>query len=80
MINDDEYDNKELIRALKTCYATNKKCNACPYRQFSPYCVESMLGDALQRIWYLEGTVRTMSGYKEIVVKHIHKHDEDEED
>ena len=80
MINADEYDNKELLRALKTCRATEKKCDMCPYRHSSPYCVEAMLGDALERIWYLEAKEMAMNGYKEIIIKHIHKHDCEEDE
>lgn len=80
MINVDEYSNKELIRALQTCWAKDKKCSQCPYRHFSPYCVEAMLGDALERIWYLEATEQSLKGYREIIVKHIHKHDYEEDE
>ena len=80
MINVDEYSNKELIRALQTCWAKDKKCSKCPYRHFSPYCVETMLGDALERIWYLEATEQSLKGYREIIVKHIHKHDYEEDE
>lgn len=80
MINADEYDNKELLRALKTCWAKDKDCGRCPYRNFSPYCVEKMIGDALERIWYLEAKEMAMKTYKEIIVKHIHKDDYEEDE
>ena len=79
MVNSDECDREKFMKALSTCQAAKKKCESCCYRYLSPYCVEAMLGDALERIWYLEGSVCSLAGYKEIIVKHIHKHNYEED-
>ena len=78
-VNNDEYDKERLYKALRTCQAATKNCAGCPYRNCSPYCVEHMLGEVSERLYYLEGALMSAKGYKEIVVKHINKHDEEDD-